>query len=74
MLKKAECCKKVKKYYFNQTMNLTSMEEEEFKAASECYICQNYFTEKDFRVRNHCHITGKYIGAAHNICNRSFIF
>ena len=72
MLKEAEYCKKVKKHHFNQPMNLTSMEEEEFAAATECHICQKYFTEYDVRVRDHCHITGKYRGAAHNKCNRSF--
>ena len=71
MLKEAEYCKKVKKDHFNQPMNLTSMEEEEFAAATECHICQKYFTEDDVRVRDHCHITGIYRGAAHNKCNRS---
>ena len=72
MLKEAEYCKKVKKDHFNQPMNLTSMEEEEFAAATECHIYQKYFTEDDVRVRDHCHITGIYKGAAHNKCNRSF--
>ena len=31
-----------------------------------CYICQKEFSNK---VRDHCHYTGKYRGAAHNICN-----
>ena len=48
------------------------MEEEEFAAAIECHICQKYFTEDDVRVRDHCHITGKYRGPAHNKCNSSF--
>ena len=72
MLKEAEYCKKVKKDHFNQPMNLTSMEEEELSAATKCHICQKYFTENDVRVRDHCHITGIYRGAAHNKCNRNF--
>ena len=72
MLKEAKYCKTVKKDHFNQPMNLTSMEEEEFAAATECHICRKYFTKDDVRVRDHCHITGKYRGAAHNRCNRSF--
>ena len=51
-------------------MNLTNMEEEKFAAATECHICQKYFTEDN--VRDHCHITGKYRGAVHNKCNRTF--
>ena len=27
------------------------------------------YTEKDIRVRDHCHITGKYRGSAHQDCN-----
>ena len=27
------------------------------------------YTEKDIRVRDHCHITGKYRGSAHQECN-----
>ena len=29
-----------------------------------CYICKKEFNDKD-----HCHYTGKYRGAAYNICN-----
>ena len=37
-----------------------------------CYICKKEFDNNDkkhYKVRNHCHYTGKYRGAAHNICN-----
>ena len=37
-----------------------------------CYICKNEFNnndKKNYKVRDHCHYTGKYRGAAHNICN-----
>ena len=35
-------------------------------------ICKNEFNnndKKNYKVRDHCHYTGKYTGAAHNICN-----
>ena len=72
MLQEAENCKKVKKHHFDQPMNLTSMEEKKFKAATECHICQKYFTEATVRVRDQCHITGKYRSAAHSNCNIKF--
>ena len=37
-----------------------------------CYICKKQFDTSDkkhYKVRDHCHYTGKYRGAAHNICN-----
>ena len=37
-----------------------------------CYICKKEFNnndKKNYKVREHCHYTGKYRGAAHNICN-----
>ena len=37
--------------------------------AEECHICGKKYTNKDIRVRDHCHITGKYRGSAHQECN-----
>ena len=34
-----------------------------------CYICNKEFDAKNYKVRDHCHYTGKYRGAAQNICN-----
>ena len=36
------------------------------------YICKKEFDTNDkkyYKVKDHCHYTGKYRGAAHNICN-----
>ena len=36
------------------------------------YICKKGFNnndKKNYKVKDHCHYTGKYRGAAHNICN-----
>ena len=37
-----------------------------------CFICKKEFNnndKKNYKVRDHCHYTGKYKGAAHNICS-----
>ena len=37
-----------------------------------CYIYKKEFSnneKKNYKVRDHCHYTGKYRGAAHNICD-----
>ena len=55
----------------NEKMKITTEEEEEFKQASNCWICGNLLNLGD-RVRDHCHYTGRYRGAAHNICNLKY--
>ena len=41
--------------------------------ATECYICEKKFYKDKknnyIKVRDNCHYTGKYRGAAHKICN-----
>ena len=54
--------------------NLTDKEEKEFQSATKCRICEEKLSRdkksnKIFKVRDHCHFTGKYRGAAHNECN-----
>ena len=39
----------------------------EFQNAEICYACKG--TLGNDRVRDHCHLTGKYRGATHNTCN-----
>jgi hypothetical protein len=50
---------------------LTREEEASFQAAKVCWLCEKNLTrdDKDDRVRDHCHLTGKYRGAAHWKCN-----
>lgn len=45
-----------------------------FETATACSICENPFTPDDSNstVRDHCHLTGNYRGAAHNACNLNF--
>ena len=48
---------------------MTENDELHFKQMDECHICGNRYTDKDVRVRDHCHITGKFRGSAHQECN-----
>ena len=51
----------------NLELQITPQEVESFKLAEECWLCENPLD--DTKVRDHDHLTGKYRGAAHNICN-----
>ena len=33
------------------------------------WICDNDYADGDVKVRDHCHIIGKYRGSAHRDCN-----
>ena len=68
MLEEVKYCKNVMKKEFNKPLKMTK-EDEEFQKANECHICNKKYTDKDIRVRDHCHITGKYRGSTHQECN-----
>ena len=64
-----------RKYYSNpKPLKLTPEEEKYFKSAKVCHICEQDLlvcekTGQIFKVRDHCHFTAEYRGAAHNECN-----
>ena len=69
MLEEVEYCKTVIKKHFNIPLVMTEDDEQHFKTMDGCHICGEKYTDKDVRVRDHCHITGKFRGSAHQECN-----
>ena len=60
-----------KKFRWKKAMlPLTPEEEYEFEQATVCHICELPLAGDS--VRDHCHLTGRYRGAAHNECNLAF--
>ena len=55
----------------NEKMIITPKEQEQFNQALNCWICGKLLNLQD-RVRDHCHFTGRYRGAACNICNLKY--
>ncbi|XP_065665454.1 uncharacterized protein LOC136086885 [Hydra vulgaris] len=55
---------------FPKKMIFTNENKHDFNAVISCHICGKDLV-KD-KVRDHCHITGKYRGAAHQNCNLSY--
>ena len=72
MLEEVEYCKTVIKKHFNKPLVITKVDEQHFKTMDGCHICGEKYTDKDGRIRDHCHITGKFRGSAHQECNLKF--
>ena len=53
-------------------IDLSSKEEQVFQSSRVCHICNDRLIDnhkKGHKVRDHCHFTGEFRGAAHNLCN-----
>ena len=54
-------------------MIMTPKDKQTYLNSKECHICNKsldwYDDENNYVVRDHCHFTGKFRGAAHNLCN-----
>ena len=69
MIEEVEWCKSIIKKHFNKPLVMTEENKLDFECAKYCHICKNRYSEEDICVRDHCHITGKYRGSAHQDCN-----
>ena len=62
-------CNRIMKKHFNRNLVMSVDEEERFQLPNSCWICNKLFDVGDEKVRDHCHVTGKYRGTAHFSCN-----
>ena len=53
----------------NKPIVMTTSDKADFLRSERCYICGKAYEEGVKRVRDHCHLTGKYRGSAHESCN-----
>ena len=63
---------KIINYEKKKMISLRTEEKIHYNKQKVCYIRKKEFDNNDKKqqqVRDHCHYTGKYRGAAHNICN-----
>ena len=63
---------KIINYEKKKMILLTTEEKMHYNIQKICYICKKEFNnndKKNYKVQDHCHYTGRYRGAAHNICN-----
>ncbi|XP_026830160.1 uncharacterized protein LOC113563142 [Ooceraea biroi] len=53
-------------------VQLTRDERENFNSAIHYHICEKPFAPDDTRIRDHCHLTGRYRGPAYMNCNLNY--
>ena len=67
-----EYCKEVKKKHFNKNLIIVEKKKMIFNQVTlEYWICEKLIDDDDKKVRNHCHVTGKFRDAAHWHCKSS---
>ena len=69
MTEESKNCSDMMKKHFNKEFVMTKEGNEDFENSTKCLICDNDNGDRDVKVRDHCHITGKYRGSAHRNCN-----
>ena len=72
-----ELISRVKKAHLSlpkkEMIPLSPEEWKKFHESEVCWLCKGKFGKKTFsKVRDHCHYTGKFRGAAHQSCNLKF--
>ena len=69
MIEESKYCSDVMKKHFNKELVMTKEDNEDFENSPKCWICENDYINDNVKVRNHCHITGKYRGSVQRDCN-----
>ena len=58
--------------YFNKNLITTEEENNLFQQSNSCWVCKKLIDNDEEKVRDYCHVTGKFRGAAHWGCNINF--
>ena len=61
-----------RKFRWKKDLMITHEEEREFQFETVCHICEKLLHDDGDKVRDHCHLTGRYRGAAHGKCNLAY--
>ena len=69
MIVGSKYCSDVMKKHFNKELVMTKKYNEDFENSTRCWICNSDYIDNDVKIRDHCHITGKYRGSVHRDCN-----
>ena len=69
MIEESKYCSGVIKKHFNKELVMTKEDNVVFKNTTKCWTCNHDYVDNVVKVRDNCHITGKYKGSAHRDCN-----
>ena len=72
ILKEHKYCRRIKNKHFNKNLIMSEEEEHLFQQSDSCWICKKVIDNDEKNVRDHCHVTGKFRGTAHENCNINF--
>ena len=72
IFKEYKYCRKVMSKHFNKKLIMIEREKHLFQQNNGCWICKKLIDNDEEKVRDHCHVTGKFRGAAHWNCNINF--
>ena len=55
--------------HFNKNLVISAEDEQRFQSSNKRWICDKLFDVVGNKVRDSCHISGKYRSSAHCSCN-----
>ena len=59
MTEESKYCSDMMKKHFDTGLVMTK-DNEDFENPTKCWVCDNDYINGNVKVRDHCHITGKY--------------
>ena len=68
MIGQSKYCSELIKKHLNKELVMAKEDNEDFKNSTKCWICDSDYVD-NVKVRDPCHITGKYRGSAHRDSN-----
>ena len=57
------------KKHFHEKLIMSEEKKEQLQSSNTCWICKKLIDDDDEKIRDHCHITGNFSGAAFWSCN-----
>ena len=73
IFKEYKCCRKVLNKHFNKNLIMSGKEEHLFQQSNCCWICKKLIDNDEEKVRDPCHVTGKFRIAVDWNCNINFL-